>query len=153
MVGTHLPSNILPLIGAADADTAPRDSGPAGAVQPQPDGRTDETVRTSWPCEPKRALGGSWNHGRGSYDRRGDEPTIRRLHVCKPRSDQPPFFIAGTLKITYDLLLYRGLRRRSTAGGGSSIREGDNKAIEHNGHVRLIHTVRGVGFVLKEGQD
>ena len=56
----------------------------------------------------RRAVRGSWNHGRGTNDRSRHQPPVCRIHVCAAFLDQCARFSSpGTLKILYDLLLYK----------------------------------------------
>ena len=108
MVATHLPSNVLLILVPLMPTLPLAIAGAAGALQHQPDGRADPAVV---------------HHGRGDVprsDRRRPaspawrEPSARRSARCSSGSCSRgrrlinlPFFIAGTLKIVYDLLLYR----------------------------------------------
>jgi hypothetical protein len=61
------------------------------------------------------ALGQRCLHGRDDgicwpHDGRGAEPSVRRPLVSQQSLINGPFFIAGTLKIAYDLRLYRAFR-------------------------------------------
>ena len=122
MVATHLPSNILLILVPLMPTPAAGGAGAAGAVQHQSDGRADEAVLP---------------HGRRE-SRRSDRPppgitgvartigaAISPLFVgfmfARPALINLPFFIAGTLKIAYDLLLYRAIRRHSPPRGDVAV--------------------------------
>ena len=108
MVATHLPSNVL-LILVPLMPTLPL----AVLVLlvrfsiSQMDVPTQAVLRHGR-GEPRGAIRGGRHHRRGANDRRGDQPAVRRASCSPgPALINLPFFIAGTLKIAYDLLLYR----------------------------------------------
>ena len=112
MVFTHLPSNVLLDARAAHADAAPGDPGPAPPVQHLPDGRAHAPVVHHGHRPPRGALGRRGHHRHRPHRRRGAAP--RSVPACC--SAHPPlmsglFFVAGGLKILYDLLLLRSFRR------------------------------------------
>ena len=110
MVATHLPSNVLlmlvPLMPTLPLAVAVL----LRAVQHQPDGRADEAVLHHGGGEAGRTGGRRRHHRGGAHHRRGDRAGVRRPDVREPALMNLPFFIAGALKIAYDLLLYRAFR-------------------------------------------
>ena len=108
MVFTHLPSNVL-LILVPLMPTLPL----AVAVlllrfTPQPDGRPDPPVVRDGGRRPRRALGRGRRDRHRPDDRRGDLAVAsRRVLVASAGYAALPFYLAGGLKIVYDLLLYR----------------------------------------------
>ena len=108
MVFTHLPSNVLLILVAADAHPAAGHRCAAAALQHQPDGRAHPPVLHHGGRAPGRTLRRGRNHRRRAHHRRGHRSGARRAS-CSPRPSliNLPFFIAGGLKIVYDLLLYR----------------------------------------------
>ena len=119
MVATHLPSNVLlmlvPLMptfplavlllllrfSISQMDVPTRQSYIMAVVVPE-----------------ERAAASALRASRGR--RRGHQSAVRRHALSHPSLISLPFFIAGTLKIVYDLLLYRAFRARA-AGGGRAI--------------------------------
>jgi hypothetical protein len=80
---------------AAHAYASTCDRGFAVAVQHQPNGRSDEAVLHDGITGVARTIGASI------------PPMFVGLMFSKPRLINVPFFISGTLKIAYDLLLFR----------------------------------------------
>ena len=121
MVFTHLPSNVLLMLVPLMPNLRARRRGPAGAVQPQPDGRADAAVLHDGGRRPGRALGGG-RHDRHRPDDRAppSRRRSRRVLFAVPALAAVPFFLAGGLKIAYDLLLWRQFRDHAPAEDAAS---------------------------------
>ena len=126
MVLTHLPSNVL-LILIPLMPTLPL----AALVLlvrfsiSQMDGLNQEIVRDGR-RRLRRTIGRVRHHGRGTDDGRGAEPVFAGLLFASRRLISVPFFIAGSLKIAYDLLLFRAFRAVQVAGGADSYLNGSS---------------------------
>ena len=121
--GVHPPAVERPADARpADADAAACDRRPAAPVQPQPDGRADPPVVRDGGGRSRRAVGG----GRGDRASPGPSappisPSISTVLVAGAATAALPFYLAGGLKILYDLLIYRDFRAVRPAGGGGRL--------------------------------
>ena len=112
MVFTHLPSNLL-LVLVPLMPTLPLAIGVLlAALLHLADGRADAPVLHHGGGGAGRALGGGRRHRHRPHRRRlaGAAARPGRSSRC-PALASVPFFIAGGLKIVYDLLLWRDFRR------------------------------------------
>ena len=109
MVFTHLPSNVLLILVPLMPNLSLAVLVLASAFQHQPDGRPGEAVLYHGGGSSRRTLRGRWisRESRGQPGRRL-ALCLRDFYSRGPRSSVVPFFIAGALKIVYDLMLYRG---------------------------------------------
>ncbi len=111
MVFTHLPSNVLLHPRPADADAAARGRGPAAPLQPQPDGRADPAVlRASRWSTRTNASAAAGVTGIARTTGAAISPSLSSVLMANAGLIAVPFFLAGGLKIVYDLLLYRDFR-------------------------------------------
>ena len=100
----------------ADAEPPAGGRGAAAAVQPQPDGRADAAVVRDGGRRPGRAIGRGRRDRHRADDRRGDLAGVLVGAGRERRLAAVPFYLAGGLKILYDLLLYREFRSVAARG-------------------------------------
>jgi len=107
MVLTHLPSNILlllvplmPNVKLAVLLLLARFS----ISQMDVPTRQSYTIAV---VSPGRAIRSGGNHRSGADYRCGNQPAVRSFLFARPGLINVPFYIAGALKIVYDLLLYK----------------------------------------------
>ena len=121
MVFTHLPSNILLML----VPLMPNLSLAIWSC-------CCVSASARWTCRPGNPTSWRWC-GRKNAPRRPGSPVwralpapplprARRASIRPARAHQPPFFIAGTLKIAYDLLLYRAFVRQGSVRGHALVR-------------------------------
>ena len=126
MVFTHLPSNVLLILVPLMPTLPLAVAVPAAALQPQPDGRADPPVVRDGGRRARRAVGGGRRDGIARTTGAAISPALSAPLIASAGLAALPFFLAGGLKIVYDLLLYRAFRtvrppeergRRRTTGG------------------------------------
>ena len=111
MVVTHLPSNVLLILIPLMPTLPLAVAGAARAVQHQPDGRADQAVLRhgrgrALTSAPRLPASPGWRGPSGA----AISPLFVGLMFARPSLINLPFFIAGLLKIAYDLLLFRAFR-------------------------------------------
>ena len=120
MVFTHLPSNVLLLLVPLMPTLRAGGRRPARPLRAQPDGRADAPVVRDRGGRSGRTVGGGRRHRHRPDGRRRHLAVDRdRARWRQPGWPRVPFYLAGGLKIVYDLLLYRDFRGRPPAGGES----------------------------------
>ena len=111
MVVTHLPSNVLLILVPLMPTLPLAVARAAAAIQHQPDGRADQAVLHDGRGAPGGTRGGCVASP-ASRGRSGAaiSPLFAGFLFARPSLINLPFFIAGMLKIAYDLVLYREFR-------------------------------------------
>ena len=93
--------------GAVHADARAGGRPPADPVQHQPDGRAHAAVVHDRRRRPRRAVGGRGGHRDRPQPGRRRLAADRRAALPGHGLRRAPFVIGGSIKIVYDLLLYR----------------------------------------------
>ena len=110
MVFTHLPSNVLlmlvPLMPTVELAILVL----LARFQHQPDGRADAPELHDGGRRSRRALRRRGRHGHRADDGAALSPLIAAPLFAVPGLAAVPFFLAGGLKIVYDLALWRAFR-------------------------------------------
>jgi hypothetical protein len=106
---------------AADADAAAGGRRPAAPLHAEPDGRPDPPVVRDGGRRARRALARPGITGIARTTGAAISPSISSVLVAEPAIAALPFYLAGGLKILYDLLMYRDFRNVQAARGAAGL--------------------------------